>query len=48
MPSWFIPLALTTLVVGWAAILITLVAMIRAKRAQRLAAETREQERQSA
>lgn len=44
MPSWFLPLTIATLLAGWAAILFTLVAMIRTKRAQRLAAEARERE----
>lgn len=43
LPPWFVPLVLVALVVGWAAVLTTLVLMIRTRRAQRLAAEAREQ-----
>lgn len=38
-PSWFVPLVLVSSLVGWAMIIFTLVAMIRTKRAQRLARE---------
>lgn len=43
IPSWLPLLALVTSVVGWALIMVTLVAMIRAKRAERLAREAEAQ-----
>lgn len=39
IPSWLPILALVTSLVGWALIIVTLVAMIRTKRAERLARE---------
>lgn len=41
-PGWFVPLALTSLLLGWIAVVTTLVLMIRTKRAQRLAAEAKQ------
>lgn len=41
LPVWFVPLALVSLLLGWVAVVATLVLMIKAKRAQRLAAEAR-------
>lgn len=43
IPSWLPLLALVTSVVGWALIMVTLVAMIRTKRAERLAREAEAQ-----
>lgn len=42
LPAWFVPVALLSLLFGWIAVVATLVLMIKAKRAQRLAAEARE------
>jgi len=41
-PAWFVPLALVSLLLGWIAVITTLVLMIKAKRAQRLAAEAKQ------
>ncbi|HEY9900705.1 MAG TPA: hypothetical protein V6D00_16115 [Pantanalinema sp.] len=38
-PGWFLPVALLSLLGGWIAVVVTLVLMIRSKRAARLAAE---------
>lgn len=42
LPAWFAPLALCSLLLGWVAVIATLVLMIKAKREQRLAAEARQ------
>ncbi len=39
LPSWFVPLVLISSLVGWTAIIYTLVTMIKTKKAQRLARE---------
>jgi len=41
LPLWFRPVAVLSLLAGWVAVIVTLVMMIRTKRAQRLAAEAR-------
>lgn len=40
-PGWFLPVALLSLLAGWTAVIVTLVMMIRSKRAARLAAEAK-------
>lgn len=42
LPGWFRPLALCMLLLGWVAVITTLVLMIRAKREQRLGEEARQ------
>lgn len=42
LPAWFAPVAVVSLLLGWIAVVATLVLMIKAKRAQRLAAEARQ------
>ena len=39
LPSWFVPLVLVSSLVGWTMIIVTLVMMIRTKKAERLARE---------
>lgn len=40
-PAWIVPLAIASLLLGWIAVVATLVLMIKTKRAQRLAAEAK-------